>query len=96
MYIPSSIPRDLASQYTHTREMINAKIYSRHIEIARDGTESKCPSTRDWLSYSTATHAWVGESCEDVKVGLGVLYDLVWRIPKTKVEEEGHDMLSSV
>ena len=46
--------------------------------------------------YSTATHAWVGGSCEDVKVGLGVLYDLVWRIPKTKVEEEGHDMLSSV
>ena len=37
-----------------------------------------------------------GESCEDVQVGLGVLYNLVWRIPKTKVEEEGHDMLSSV
>lgn len=40
--------------------MINAKIYSLHIEIARDGTESKCPSTSNWLSYSTSTHAWVG------------------------------------
>lgn len=88
---PSSAPRDLASQYiyTHTRETINAKVYSLLIEIAKDWKEPKYPSIRDWFSYTTSTHAWMGGILWRCKNGLGVLCDLVWRYHKSQSGGKG-------